>query len=85
MSILSAFFEALAGDPPKPFIPPTAAEFPDDEVSRAFVEAIRDRRQFMIERDAYKAELLRLGYTEFGLANRVKFYDGTLRRQVKAG
>lgn len=83
MSLLSAFLEAWRGDPPKPVVRPTAAEFADGEVSRAFMEAIRDRRRFQMERDCYKAELLRRGYSERNLKAMLEMHGRVLKAEVK--
>jgi hypothetical protein len=82
MSLLSAFLEALHGDPVP--LKPIAAEFPDGEVSRAFMEATRERRALKIERDCFRAELLRLGYTERSLNARLQFYGRALKAEVRA-
>jgi phosphoribosylpyrophosphate synthetase len=83
MSLKSVFLDIIHRLDPNP-VRPAAAEFPDEEVSRAFMEAIRDRRAFKLERDCYKAELLKLGYTEASLAKRVQVYGGQLLGEVKA-
>lgn len=83
MSLLSAFLEALAGDPPKPIVKPTAAEFPDGNASRAFMAARRERRQMTIRAAAFEQALRARGASERELANIVKLYDGALKAQVK--
>lgn len=70
MSLLSAFWHALNNDPPKP------------AVSRSMMEDARERRALLMERDCYKAELIRMGYTQKSLSARVQLYALQLKAEV---
>lgn len=76
MSLLSAFWHALNNDPPSPKLPPGQG------VSRSMMELVAERRQLLLERDCFKAELLRLGYTARSLDARVQLYAQVLKAEV---
>lgn len=84
MSLLSAFWHALAGDPPAALQVPKGAQplAPEEEPTRDMMEIVAERRALLIERDCYKLELQRLGYTAKSLEGRVRLYDLALKAEV---
>ena len=76
MSLMSEFWHALLGDPPPP--PPVS----DDEISRE-AKLISELKRIRDERDCFRRELLRLGYTEHGLTMRADTYRRTMLQEVR--
>lgn len=75
MSLMSMFWEALLGDPPE--TPLSYAELSREAKLISEVKRLRD------ERDCFKRELLRLGYTEHGLTMRATNYRRTMLQEVR--
>lgn len=75
MSLLSAFWEALLGDPPE-----TPLSY--EEISRE-AKLISEVKRLRDERDCFKRELMRLGYTEYGLTLRADTYRRTMLQEVR--
>lgn len=77
MWLIDELLKAIQGDPAAPKVKPAGVTQLD------YVDAIRERRRLMIERDCFRAELLLNGYTEKGLALRVEQYDRALKADVR--
>ena len=69
---------------------PTSDEYHADDpravaaLRKDYHALVYERRQIALERDCYKAELIRGGLSEKNLAAMVKMYDRALRARVKA-
>lgn len=75
MSLMSEFWKALLGDPPEPPVD-------DEEVARE-AKLISELKRIRDERDCFRRELLRLGFTEQGLTLRADTYRRTMLQEVR--
>lgn len=75
MSLLTEFLEALRRDPPKP--PPV------DPETRLEGERIRAAKKTKDERDCFRRELLRLGYSPLRLETMANLYRRSLVSEVR--
>ena len=91
MGLLQTFLNVIGIDVPDTH--PLSPDAPDDVAAlrRMCTDLQCERRSLMIERDCFKAELLRAPapgggplFTEKSLALRVRMYDRALRARVKA-
>ena len=76
MSLMSEFWHALLGDPPPPPL------LSDEETTRE-AKLISEVKRLRDERDCFKRELMRLGYTEHGLTLRASTYRRTMLQEVR--
>ena len=77
MSLLSEFWHALLGDPPEP------GPFLSEEDTTREARLISEVKRLRDERDCFKRELLRLGFTEQGLTMRADTYRRTMLQEVR--
>lgn len=77
MGLMQAFWEALLGDPPEP------GPFMSDEDTAREAKLISEVKRLRDERDCFKRELLRLGFTEQGLTMRADTYRRTMLQDVR--
>lgn len=75
MGLMQAFWEALLGDPPPPLLS-------DAETTRE-AKLISEVKRLRDERDCFKRELLRMGFTEQGLTMRAETYRRTMLQEVR--
>lgn len=80
MWLIDQLWNAIAGDPHP--VKPTAAEFPDDQVSRAFMEAIRERKAYRARSIAFERELRSRGMTSAALNALVTMYENGVRAEA---
>ena len=81
MSLIDRLYQAIVGDP-RP-VRPTAAEFGDDPVSAAFVEAIRERKAWRARAIAFERELRTRGMSTVALNGLVTLYERGVRAEAE--
>ena len=77
MGLMQAFWEALLGDPPE------EGAICTDEVTTREAKLISEVKRLRDERDCFKRELMRLGYTKHGLTMRADNYRRTMLQEVR--
>ena len=80
MRIIEELWKAIAGDPNP--VKPTAAEWHDEEVSRAFMEAIRERKAWRARAIAFERELRSRGMSSNALNALVTLYENGIRAEA---
>lgn len=89
MSLMQRLKDFIGADLP----PPNAINYGLTHVSRSvyermqslYADAVRERREMQIQRDCFRAELIRMGFTTKGLTSRIELYKRTLNAAVRDG